>query len=127
MNKANMLKLADRLEALDGEVGFNMDFLYLDGGTNIGFADRSGHNCGTIACIAGHAAVMVEGGRPQDPIWDTAVDFLGLERTTACQLFAPAMAHWWKANNQQAAEVLRLVVEDWTPNWAWNYVMGAAT
>ena len=54
MNKERILEVADtiRNNSIDG-LGFNMRNYFSDN-----YQDQSGHNCGTVACIAGYATYM---------------------------------------------------------------------
>ena len=78
MNKANILKLADHIERLDPEE-FNQRV----------FA----HDCGTPACIAGHALALagrwgggVEGSTEDHPV-GLAAKWLGIDKDTRALLF----------------------------------------
>ena len=72
MNKANVLKLAEYIEGLEpGEY----DQRYVD--------HPRGPNCGTPACIAGHAAYLAGRWECSDGIITAAREWLGLQRPDA--------------------------------------------
>lgn len=57
MNKKNVLRLANAIEAAElasRGIGFNMALIEGDA-SDSGLTDLSGHNCGTVCCIAGYA------------------------------------------------------------------------
>jgi outer membrane receptor for monomeric catechols len=95
MKSRNMIRVANRIENLVAttravKVGFNMGS-YLNNGNQ----DFSGHECGTVACIAGHACLEA-GYTPaqlkkttSDKIRVDATNFLGLTYDEARQLFCP--------------------------------------
>ncbi len=87
------------------DLGFNMAFYALEGCSAA--ADRSGHGCGTVGCLAGWTvATMTQKGAPRvrplsgaklydldrrtDSIRYEATVALGLTHTQACQLFLPS-------------------------------------
>lgn len=66
MNTANILAVADAIEQHTIPwLGFNLGpFFSIAAETREGDdvpVDRSGHNCGTVACIAGHAMILKHG------------------------------------------------------------------
>lgn len=62
MNRKNLLRLADFIEQHKAKsVGFNMS-TYADDDSHPD-SDRSGHECKTVACIAGHGFLLAEGYR----------------------------------------------------------------
>lgn len=73
---------------LTKNVGFNMrDFF---GNTYSKDDDKSGRNCGTIACIAGHAHLLADGTdylQSPNTSWMVAKEFLDLTGTKANDLF----------------------------------------
>lgn len=67
MDCAAIRELADYLMSLpegQPEVGFNMDTFL--GSSSTYRPDRSGHNCGTVACIAGHVWLRDHPEEPRD-------------------------------------------------------------
>lgn len=107
MNKKNLQALIDQLESEKGAkrgIGFNMGTFLA--GDKVDTSEESGGDmfnrynpCGTVACIAGHAAIMAKphrsiqrlyddeytNGRPD--IQDLAKDWLGLDSDQAKYLF----------------------------------------
>lgn len=84
VNAENILKVADAIEvhAVPG-LGFNMDFLYTSGQEAAG-ADLLGvENCGTVACIAGWAGIVIEGKAS----FRIAREAFGLSESDALRLF----------------------------------------
>ena len=63
MNTANILAVADAIEQHTIPwLGFNMGPFFSPAEERVyGSIDQSGHDCGTVACIAGHAAVLMCG------------------------------------------------------------------
>lgn len=99
MKSRNLYRVAKRIENIQKRnVGFNMGPIYLNSGRV--YSDQSGHECGTVACIAGHAYLEAGHTRAQlkraldagDSVWDAARDFLGLTPHQAQLLFAPPLA-----------------------------------
>lgn len=62
MNVENILKVADAIENRQiAWLGFNMRSWYAhkqDDEFGVPYKDNSGHNCGTVACIAGWASAV---------------------------------------------------------------------
>jgi hypothetical protein len=99
MKSRNMNLVANRIEqtlvTTRPKVGFNMEPLF---STDYNYEDLSGHSCGTVACIAGHA--YLEAGhtlkqltaaskRNDRTVWNVAKEFLGLSEVEADELFLP--------------------------------------
>lgn len=132
MNKKRILKLADVIETEAGQhgLGFNMD-TYL----NSVDKDISGHNCGTVACIAGWTTFLFDPrGRLRSParaskdaiaannsstrtgdFHNTAGDILGLTEIEANELFLPSAFD--DPTPAQAAKVLRHLAETGEVEW----------
>lgn len=122
MNKNRLLILAKLLEMAarndaTPKLGFNMGSYGSSG------SDRTGHNCGTVACIAGWAVVAF---RPDIEIADLpsnfrisseAADLLGLDRMDASNLFLPPL-NLWKSTPLQAASVLRHAAKTGVIDWS---------
>jgi hypothetical protein len=99
MKSKNMNRVADRIEAIakaDAKrvtIGFNMGSLKAAAVTKT--CDLTGHDCGTVACIAGHA--YLEAGHTPSQlkkantavIWSVAKEFFGITEFEAEDLFAP--------------------------------------
>jgi hypothetical protein len=77
------------------DIGFNMDYPLSSVGAlsalgDYKIPDHSSRGCGTVACIAGHAAVLaLNGGRPLNKwdVFDIASDYLGIRRLDQNELF----------------------------------------
>lgn len=85
MNRENILKVADAIEQHSiPDLGFNMaDFL----GT---YEDRTGHGCGTTACIAGWGHAIIHGTYDAEFTYvdpDEIAGWLGISHVPACNLF----------------------------------------
>ena len=129
MNTARLLALADAIEGhVLPELGFNMEVYYSTAYRNL--PDRSGHECGTIACIAGWACKLY--GSLGEGYFATAAYHLDLDYETANELFIPpGPAHWdeenhswqefpvntWKATPAQAARVIRHLAATGKVDW----------
>lgn len=118
MNKERIEQLAVAIEShAIAELGFNMSYLRFTGGA----ADASGHNCGTVACIAGWAVAL---GKLSGTFVDAA-EWLDIPYGKVGQeLFFPGDASgirvrdWALITPAHAAGVLRQLAEtgrvDWT-------------
>jgi hypothetical protein len=121
MNVENILKVADAIEQHSiPDLGFNMLWLKSEVG---GDADRSGHNCGTVACVAGWTIALF--GSRGDGFME-AGQHLGLPRSKYRPLFYPgtgldedeADTHpAWGATPAQAASCLRHLAETGEVDW----------
>lgn len=117
MNKENILAVADAIEGhkIPG-LGFNMEAL-----VEIGWPDRSGENCTTVACIAGWA-VCVRHNLPADPysfgVLDDAREWLGLSWSKASSLFSPVGFDYFATTPAQAVRVLRHLAETGDVDWS---------
>ncbi len=127
MNKERLLALADRIENLDGELGFNMAHWYDE---NSGLDDMSGHDCGTVACIAGHAVDMFgEKGWLRNAyryhslvisVSENARRLLDLERQISDELFGENVVtgmELWGIRPLTAAKVIRHLIETGEVRW----------
>lgn len=107
MNIENLNKLISVLEGLptmDTKVGFSMSFIYYAPMTPD--RDRSGHDCSTVACIAGWCNIAAGTLDPLIGYWDlpqsarigesrlreNAARWLGLSDSVAHWLFYPEPA-----------------------------------
>lgn len=123
MNRENVLKVADAIEKHSiPDLGFNMA-AYLTSNE----PDKSGHGCGTVACIAGWAFEVSTNRRPVD--WHDDVDgvaaaFFGIDARTAEKLFVPLadvratffpLLH---AEPRHAVAVLRHLAETGEVDWS---------
>lgn len=76
MNVENILKVADAIERHTiSDLGFNMGTLRY--GEHV-YPDKSGHNCGTVACIAGWTLAVL--GNLKTEGFDEAAAYLGVTR-----------------------------------------------
>lgn len=118
VNKANVLRVADAIEK--GElvkrgIGFNMAAWNNDAEIH-GLRDLSGHRCGTVACIGGHAAILFPEGHPNET--------LGLSLSEGKELFyAWSYREWYdvKLRNitiRHAVAVLRHLAETGEVDWS---------
>lgn len=119
MNVGNILKVADAIEqASVPGLGFNM----LNFRANGRYEDKSGHHCGTTACIAGWA-VAVEGTQLETP-WltcDNAIPFLGVNPDQARELFYASRSHevrLSKITPTEAVRCLRILAITGKVDWA---------
>lgn len=86
------------------------------------------HECGTPACIAGHAAALAGIDRTEGPaIARAARDWLGLDEERGSELFWPENEHanWWgltrrfqKVTRAHAGAVLRHLAETGRIDWS---------
>lgn len=84
----------------DETVGFNMS-VYVPHPAAEWLPDNSGHGCGTVCCIAGHALIMaqedhaiglMEAPSRNDWIGQIGEGYLGLEPRVAVELFTPSVS-----------------------------------
>lgn len=114
VNAENILKVADAIEQHSiPDLGFNMGVVH--GNANPGLRDLSGHNCGTVACIAGWThQVFKTGGHTISP----AGYVLGLNEQESEALFLPEGWADDEIGPQQAVRTLRHLAAtgevDWT-------------
>lgn len=139
MNITAIHTLAETLENLPPEkkVGFNMGTYHHDLASDFGPMETNvGHQCGTVACIAGWASMFLrEDGtgllqRPRREIDIPAFDdlgahLLGLDENQANSLFEPmnyefenADIDWGQITPAQAAKVLRHLAATGEVDWS---------
>lgn len=101
--KERLLAVADAIEheaLVKKNIGFNMSqWYYSSDSERPSRRDKTGHECGTIACIAGWTALMEDGpDRTNMAGWETNIDngipararvVLGISRDDARHLFTP--------------------------------------
>ena len=122
MNVENILKVADAIEQHSiPDLGFNMSHWFDKATPDV--PDLSGHECGTIACIAGWAS-RVSGDQSENPdhTYEVAADFLGLGALTANNLFMPtngfvSLHQWNSITPAHAVAVLRHLAETGEVDW----------
>lgn len=121
MNKKNIKKLINRLRYMKRttakpQVGFNMS-TYIERG---GCPDKSGHDCGTVACLAGHATLLA-GETNYNKIdayaYDTGKTYLGLTEAQADALFLPDTAPWAAITLDHAIGTLEHLLEAGEVTW----------
>ncbi len=122
MNVQNIIRLADAIESHEIEsLGFNQAAWL----SFSGYDDQSGHNCGTVACIAGWAARIALGRQPDpygnrhESISAIAAEWLELDETLADELFI-AYGLWKnldKVTSAEAVQVLRELAATGKVNW----------
>lgn len=117
MNKERIEQLARAIETHEiAELGFNMLFL-----REANEVDASGHNCGTVACIAGWACAL---GNIHST-FRAAAEWLDISYHEAgSELFFPGdesgiiVYDWSEITPAHAAAVLRRLVETGKVEWA---------
>jgi hypothetical protein len=114
MNIENTKRLADHLRTLgqSSHVKFSMASYYIK--------DRE---CGTVACLAGHACLLAGKGErwltkestSNVEIHKAASDWLGLDHRVASNLFYPDLSSpKWRWSPKQAAAHLDKMIEEWS-------------
>lgn len=115
MNKENILKVADAIERHTiPDLGFNMGS-WVDRRAH---EDKSGHNCGTTACIAGWATAVAGGNLAKlsiSEVRDEAIAYLGVTRDQAFWLFAGFRGD---PEPPEAVATLRNLAETGKVNWS---------
>jgi hypothetical protein len=132
MRKDVILAVADAIEKHEiSDLGFNMNTFvgsneFEDGG------DKSGHNCGTVACIAGWTAALFteDGKRRGSPsakelrnnggwIPDIAAGAMDLSAAKAEELFHPDLQTWsWsRVTPARAVKTLRRLAKTGMVQW----------
>ena len=97
MNLKNMRRLRARLRSRKNPVGFDMRSWFTHNGRQLVYPAAicraaEEHSCGTVACLAGHAALLAwqSGDVPKkqnDKVVDVATEWLGLDGGEVQQLF----------------------------------------
>ncbi len=113
MNLKNMRKLLAALRSRKNPVKFDMGNWFDH--NNERMMDKNiirqvieKHPCGTVACLAGHAAILawkegeVDNAGEDNPIFETAQKFLGLTHNQARHLF---YGHWSPKNLHQLTKI----------------------
>ena len=120
MNSENLLRVADAIEKHEiAWLGFNM-VEYAD---DEGHFDRSGHNCGTTACIAGWSVAVQNNISTAaellsyKDILSAAQHFLGLSRVESNTLFMGYYAPRDVTPPQDAVRTLRYAAKHHVINW----------
>lgn len=118
MNKDNILKVADAIEQHSiPDLGFNMDFFSSPRSHGSAIkADHSGHDCGTVACIAGWAVQV--GDLPRT--FAAARQYLGIDDDLGDDLFYGDSDDLVLADIAvpQAVAVLRYLAETGEVDWS---------
>ncbi len=97
MNIKNIQKLIDLLKSDDNPVGFEMSNWFMHQNKSVLVSDIKDvikdHSCGTVACIAGHAMVLLleEDFPLRSSVSHTAADWLELDPDESHNLF---YGHW---------------------------------
>jgi len=122
MNKENVLKVADAIENHSiPKLGFNMGLFYAK---REGETDHTGHNCGTVACIAGWAYTVERGKMNRNLVaaenaaYNAAKKWLDLSASEASALFYPRWEVRHSVTTQQAVTVLRNFAETGEVDWS---------
>lgn len=125
MNKDKILAVADAIEQhAIAKLGFSM-LTYFDGletgGRSASSVDKSGHECGTVACIAGWACALdvglSEAAGIRSPFMH-ARTILGLDERQATLLFIPDPLNFDAITPADAAKVLRTLAETGDVDWS---------
>ena len=127
MNVENILKVADAIEQHSiPDLGFNLAWWFSPEGRPSD--DRSGHGCGTTACIAGWAVAVRDGGVPHDRPgsfdWlNEAGDFMGLPSPDVEEVYDPTRAALMLTLDEtvtpvRAAAVLRHLAATGEVDWS---------
>jgi hypothetical protein len=132
MTKDNVLAVADAIEAQRfPRLGFNMRWLFLKREPRRpDEIDMSGHDCGTVACIAGWALAVKKGSQPRNAkkaegeALITAEEYLGLNQYEAHALFFPPERHERDITPSEAVAVLRHLAETGEVDWSVAPVAG---
>lgn len=129
---ANADHIALIIQAIRGEseylgqerVGFNMASYVCNAGVDL--EDKSKRDCGTIACIAGHAYLLATSneaeqamGEDPDEIEAVAAGFIGLSDDEAAHLFydLPAGHQLKDVTAEQAIETLTRLAQSGAVQW----------
>lgn len=126
MNIPNLRLLAARLRAPATEGHFNLaSWFSTNGNSWDGKGSQVIHDCGTTACIAGHAAVMASPTLTASQLRDyntkgVAQHWLGLDYDVATELFNPttfAVPDRPAVTRFEAAEVIDRLIETGGVSW----------
>lgn len=108
----------------DKRVGFSMNTYCSDPEALV--VDMTGHNCGTVACVAGHAYLLEmqnditrAKAADCDEIEDVAATFLGIEGDDAAHLFydLPVEIDLQQVAPEMAIETLTRLAETGRVEW----------
>lgn len=126
--RAKLATLKERIAVchlFNGEkVGFNM--AYFD--PEPGHPDRTGHECGTVCCIGGHAILMKAEELKVSPVslgfsTHAAADYLGISRSLAATLFYPETSgyrHYSDISVREAQEAIQSVLDSDGQHVVWD-------
>lgn len=116
MNKERILEVADAIENHKiADLGFNMNYEYFD--PKYDGADRSGHNCNTVACILGWVNAM--DGRRGSTSKDEAETTLGINSRLGDNLFYPDDVNGYDdVTPREAAITLRKLARTGEVDWS---------
>lgn len=123
MNKENVLAVAAAIEGHTiPDLGFNMgNWVAKESSTR---PDRSGHSCGTVACIAGwtkRIRTQIPVGINEDFYWGPEAKWLGLDVDEGEELFFGddwTCAHLNDVTPSEAVAVLRHLAETGEVDWS---------
>jgi hypothetical protein len=129
VNTDRILELADVIEGHKLDLGFNMAS-FADHAT-LAYPDKSGHDCGTTACIAGWAIAMKKGtwiveelaldvmGNMELDVDKEASSYLEIGYSTSADLFYrwPTGTMPGEVTPELAAATLRLLAETGRVDW----------
>jgi hypothetical protein len=135
MDVANIQALIQRLRAPATQGHFDMGSYFRTDDDYVEEDDtpvaQSVHNCGTVACIAGHAAIMAHPEAPTnafdmesyggEDLHTIATTYLGLTELQASELFTPryngTRVDYAIVTAEQAAAVLENLIETGEVTW----------
>lgn len=115
MNRKHIKRLIDALEAgpvkrKGKDIGFNMAEW-----CGKGQDDKTGHNCGTTACIAGYANILARKSASNS---DAARAWLGLDQDIAGDLFVPTGFPLGRISLPQAIITLKNLLATGKVDWS---------
>ena len=114
MNVENILKVADAIEQHSiPDLGFNMAEWHSKAYEDA--PDRSGHDCGTVACIGGWTEAVLNNGK-EFPSWEDVGACLGLGAIDSEQLFFGNGCNT-RTTLAQAVRTLRHLAATGKVNW----------
>lgn len=123
MNTDNIRALAQRLRSPATVGHFSMNTWMVNRTKDISSTPigQSIHDCGTVACIGGYAAIMAKPTASKKGLVprDVAQTFLGISNSLGAQLFAPYSGdyNWNRITADVAADVLDHLAETGKVEW----------
>lgn len=115
INQRNLEELRHAMRTARNGLGVNMAVAHSLADSE--FVDRSGHSCGTVACIGGHCAALL--GHDPDSVgvrWATE-RWLEVDSETAEDLCFPRRQVWSQITLEEVDDVLRTLGETGRVEW----------